>query len=77
MFDQLFSWKYTQEVDVALLKLYAESAPERLTELMAIDTGCSLEDCVDTLEKHSRLHALGQLYQIHGENDKALAVWTR
>ena len=66
-----------QEVDVALLKLYAESTPERLCDLISVDTGCSLEDCVDELEKHGRLHALGLLYQRHGENDRALAVWTR
>ncbi|XP_005106604.1 transforming growth factor-beta receptor-associated protein 1 [Aplysia californica] len=68
---------YKREVDVALLKLYAESAPERLCELISVDTGCDLDDCVEWLERHGRLHALGLLYQRHAENDKALAVWTR
>ncbi|CAL1541537.1 unnamed protein product [Lymnaea stagnalis] len=68
---------YKREVDVALLKLYAESTPEKLTELISVDTGCDLEDCVEWLEKHQRLHALGLLYQRHGESDKALGVWAR
>ncbi|KAH9518827.1 transforming growth factor, beta receptor associated protein 1 [Bulinus truncatus] len=68
---------YKREIDIALLKLYAESVPEQLTELISVDTGCDLGDCVEWLEKYNRLHALGLLYQRHGESDKALGVWTR
>ncbi|BFZ03908.1 hypothetical protein BsWGS_06948 [Bradybaena similaris] len=68
---------YKREIDVALLKLYAESAPEKLSELISVDTGCDLNDCVEWLEKYQRLHALGLLYQQHGEYERALAVWTR
>ncbi|CAG5123927.1 unnamed protein product [Candidula unifasciata] len=68
---------YKREIDVALLKLYAESAPEKLSELISVDTGCDLNDCVEWLEKYQRLHALGLLYQHHGEYDRALTVWTR
>ncbi|XP_055901147.1 transforming growth factor-beta receptor-associated protein 1-like [Biomphalaria glabrata] len=72
-----FALGYKREVDVALLKLYAELMPEKLSELISVDTGCDLGDCVEWLEKYNRLHALGLLYQRHGESDKALGVWTR
>ncbi|RUS87528.1 hypothetical protein EGW08_004704, partial [Elysia chlorotica] len=68
---------YKLEVDVALLKLYAESSPEKLPELLSDDPGCDLGDCVTWLERHGRLHSLGLLYQHHGESEKALAVWTK
>ncbi|GFR68319.1 transforming growth factor-beta receptor-associated protein 1 [Elysia marginata] len=67
---------YKLEGDVALLKLYAESWPEKLPELLADDPGCDLNDCVTWLERHNRLYSLGLLYQHHGESEKALAVWT-
>ncbi|GFO22479.1 transforming growth factor-beta receptor-associated protein 1 [Plakobranchus ocellatus] len=71
------AYGYKLEVDVALLKLYAESWPDKLSELLSDDPGCDLGDCIVWLERHGRFHALGQLYQHHGESEKALAVWTR
>lgn len=68
---------YKQEIDVALLKLYAEVNSPELVPLIAVDTGCDLKDCVECLEKYERHHALALLYKVHKENDKALAVWIR
>lgn len=66
---------FTQEVDIALLKLYAEFSPEKLADLISADNGCDLTDCADWLERHGRLHAQALLYQRHGECEKALSVW--
>ncbi|XP_060603083.1 transforming growth factor-beta receptor-associated protein 1-like [Ruditapes philippinarum] len=66
-----------QEIDVALLKLYAERNSAELLPLVEEDSGCDLKDCVEWLEKYQRHHALGLLYKYHGDNDKALNIWTR
>ncbi|KAJ8299668.1 hypothetical protein KUTeg_023728 [Tegillarca granosa] len=68
---------FKQEIDIALLKLYAEVNSPELIPLIAVDTGCDLKDCVDWLEKYNRYHALALLYKYHSENDKALHIWTR
>jgi lipopolysaccharide biosynthesis regulator YciM len=62
---------------VALLKLYAERNSAELLPLVEEDSGCDLKDCVEWLEKYQRHHALGLLYKYHGDNDKALNIWTR
>ncbi|XP_053384249.1 transforming growth factor-beta receptor-associated protein 1-like [Mercenaria mercenaria] len=66
-----------QEIDVALLKLYAERNSPELVPLVEEDSGCELKDCVEWLEKYNRHHALALLYKYHGDNDKALNIWTR
>lgn len=68
---------YLQEIDVALLKLYAETNSPELQTLVAVDTGCDLVDCVEWLTKYQRFHILALLYKYHGEHDKALGVWTK
>ncbi|XP_064600183.1 transforming growth factor-beta receptor-associated protein 1-like [Liolophura sinensis] len=68
---------FKQEIDGALLKLYAEVNSPELIPLIAIDSGCDLKDCTEVLEQYHRYHALGLLYKFHGENDKALHTWSR
>ncbi|KAK7098537.1 transforming growth factor-beta receptor-associated protein 1-like [Littorina saxatilis] len=71
------AYGFKQEIDVALLKVYAETNSPELQTLVAVDTGCDLHDCVEWLTKYGRFHALALLYKYHGENDKALGVWTK
>lgn len=71
------AYGFKQEIDIALLKLYAETNSPELLTLVAVDTGCDLHDCVEWLTKYQRFHALAILYKYHGEYDKALSVWTR
>ncbi|KAK6191375.1 hypothetical protein SNE40_003084 [Patella caerulea] len=66
-----------QEIDVALLKLYAENNSAELIPLLVSDTSCELADCVEYLERYQRHHALALLHKYHGENEKALHIWTR
>ena len=68
---------YFQETDVALLKLYAELNTEGLIPLISNDSGCDLNDCVEWLEKYKRFHALGLLYRLHSDHDKALGIWQK
>ncbi|WAR03136.1 TGFA1-like protein, partial [Mya arenaria] len=68
---------FKQEVDVALLKLYAEINSPELLPLIEVDSGCNLKDCAECLEKYDRHHALAMLCKYHGDNDKALNIWSR
>ncbi|XP_062566210.1 transforming growth factor-beta receptor-associated protein 1-like [Saccostrea cucullata] len=68
---------FKQEIDVALLKLYAELNSEGLIPLISNDSGCDLNDCVEWLGKYERYHALGLLYRLHSDHDKALGIWQR
>jgi len=43
-----------QEVDTALLKLYAEQDHESLLDLLASDNACLLADSAPWLEKHRK-----------------------
>ena len=43
-----------EEVDTALLKLYAEQDHESLLDLLASDNTCLLADSAPWLEKHSK-----------------------
>jgi len=65
------------ELDTALLKLFAELKPSELLGLIDSNGGCDVVDCVSWLEKFSRFHAQALLYHFHGDNDKALNIWTR
>ncbi|PVD33381.1 hypothetical protein C0Q70_04636 [Pomacea canaliculata] len=71
------AYGFKLEIDVALLKLYAETNSPELQTLVAVDTGCDLVDCVEWLTKYQRFHILALLYKYHGEHDKALGVWTK
>ncbi|XP_033638658.1 transforming growth factor-beta receptor-associated protein 1-like [Asterias rubens] len=68
---------FREEIDTALLKLYAESSPELLKTLVSSENTCSLHDAAEILQKHGRHHALGLLYRYHIDNEKALLVWAR
>ena len=69
--------KIFQELDTALLKLYAETDSSELIALIASEPACDMQDCITWLEKCKRYHAQALLYKYHGENDKALNIWTR
>ena len=64
-------------MDPVRLLLYAEINSLELLPLIEWELGCDLKDCVECLQKHERYHALALLYKYHGENDKALSIWTR
>ena len=67
----------SQEVNTALLKLYADSCSPKMWTLIKSDTNCDIEDCARWLEKSHQHHALALLQHYHGYDDRALAVWTR
>jgi hypothetical protein len=67
-----------QEVDTALLKLYAEiNAPELESFIAAGEITCDIKDCCDWLEKKKCYHALALLHQHAHDHDKALKVWAK
>ncbi|CAL8362400.1 unnamed protein product [Gadus morhua 'NCC'] len=66
-----------EEVDTALLKLYAEQDHESLLDLLASDNTCLLADSSPWLEKHSKYFALGLLYRCNGQDSAALQLWIR
>lgn len=45
---------FREEVDTALLKLYAEADHESLLDLLASDNACLLADSAPWLEKHHK-----------------------
>lgn len=45
---------FREDVDTALLKLYAETGHESLLDLLASDNACLLADCAPWLEKHHK-----------------------
>jgi hypothetical protein len=57
--------------------MYAETDSPELLTLLAGDSGCDLADCVEWLTQYGCYHALALLYRLHGQEDKALSVWTR
>ncbi|XP_061619004.1 transforming growth factor-beta receptor-associated protein 1 homolog [Phyllopteryx taeniolatus] len=66
-----------EDVDTALLKLYAEQDHESLLDLLASDNACLLADCVPWLEKYHKYFALGLLYHSNGQDTAALQMWIR
>ncbi|XP_061671043.1 transforming growth factor-beta receptor-associated protein 1 homolog [Syngnathoides biaculeatus] len=66
-----------EDVDTALLKLYAEQDHESLLDLLASDNSCLLADCVPWLEKYHKYFALGLLYHCNGQDSAALQMWIR
>ncbi|XP_051918602.1 transforming growth factor-beta receptor-associated protein 1 homolog [Hippocampus zosterae] len=66
-----------EDVDTALLKLYAEQNHESLLDLLASDNACLLADCVPWLEKYQKYFALGLLYHCNGQDPAALQMWIR
>ncbi|KAL6456082.1 hypothetical protein MHYP_G00359330 [Metynnis hypsauchen] len=68
---------FREDVDTALLKLYAEIGHESLLDLLASDNACLLADSAPWLEKHNRYFALGLLYHYNGQDSSALQMWVR
>ncbi|KAL4656550.1 transforming growth factor-beta receptor-associated protein 1 [Arapaima gigas] len=68
---------WREDVDTALLKLYAEANHESLLDLLASDNACLLPDSAPWLEKHCKYFALGLLYHHNGQDDAALQTWVR
>lgn len=66
-----------EDVDTALLKLYAEQDHESLLDLLASDNACVLTDSVLWLEKYHKYFALGLLYHYNGQDSGALKLWIR
>ncbi|XP_006639313.1 transforming growth factor-beta receptor-associated protein 1 homolog [Lepisosteus oculatus] len=66
---------YRDDVDTALLKLYAEANHESLLDLLVSENACVLMDSVPWLEKHKKFFALGLLYHYNGQDDAAVQLW--
>ncbi|XP_072850624.2 transforming growth factor-beta receptor-associated protein 1 isoform X2 [Pogona vitticeps] len=68
---------YKEDVDTALLKLYAEANHESLLDLLVTENFCLLTDSVAWLEKHRKFFALGLLYHSNGQDAAALQLWVK
>ncbi|KAK1798712.1 hypothetical protein P4O66_006996 [Electrophorus voltai] len=68
---------FREDVDTALLKLYAEAGHDSLLDLLASENACLLADSAPWLEKHHRYFALGILYHYNGQDAVALQLWVR
>ncbi|XP_076011478.1 transforming growth factor-beta receptor-associated protein 1 homolog [Genypterus blacodes] len=66
-----------EDVDTALLKLYAEQNHDSLLDLLASDNACLLADSAPWLEKYHKYFALGLLYHYNGQDSAALQLWIR
>uniref|UniRef100_A0A8C7IGV3 Transforming growth factor, beta receptor associated protein 1 n=1 Tax=Oncorhynchus kisutch TaxID=8019 RepID=A0A8C7IGV3_ONCKI len=66
-----------EDVDTALLKLYAEQDHESLLDLLASPNACLLADSAPWLEKHHKYFALGLLYHYNGQDSAALQLWVQ
>uniref|UniRef100_A0A667ZAK8 Transforming growth factor, beta receptor associated protein 1 n=1 Tax=Myripristis murdjan TaxID=586833 RepID=A0A667ZAK8_9TELE len=66
-----------EDVDTALLKLYAEQDHDSLLDLLASDNACLLADSIPWLEKYHKYFALGLLYNYNGQDSAALQLWIR
>ncbi|XP_017260971.1 transforming growth factor-beta receptor-associated protein 1 homolog [Kryptolebias marmoratus] len=66
-----------EDVDTALLKLYAEQDHESLLDLLASDNSCVLADSIPWLEKYHKYFALGLLHHCNGQDSAALQLWIR
>ncbi|XP_062982292.1 transforming growth factor-beta receptor-associated protein 1 isoform X2 [Elgaria multicarinata webbii] len=68
---------YKEDIDTALLKLYAESNHESLLDLLVTENFCLLPDSAAWLEKHKKYFALGLLYHSNGQDAAALQLWIK
>lgn len=66
-----------EDVDSALLKLYAEQDHDSLLDLLASENFCVVADCAPWLEKYHKYFALGLLYHYHGQDSAAVQLWIR
>lgn len=70
--------KCRKDVDVALLKLYAEdNSPELTTMIVASNPEGHLTECAEWLERCKHYHALALFYDHNGDQEKALGVWIK
>ncbi|KAH1186873.1 transforming growth factor-beta receptor-associated protein 1 [Mauremys mutica] len=68
---------YKEDIDTALLKLYAEANHESLLDLLVSENFCLLTDSAAWLEKHTKYFALGLLYHYNGQDAAALQLWVK
>ncbi|KAJ7319730.1 hypothetical protein JRQ81_019241 [Phrynocephalus forsythii] len=68
---------YKEDVDTALLKLYAEANHESLLDLLVTENFCLLADSAAWLEKHKKFFALGLLYHSNGQDAAAVQLWVK
>lgn len=68
---------YKEDVDTALLKLYAEANHESLLDLLVSENSCLLTDCAAWLETHKKYYALGLLYRYNSQDAAALQLWVK
>ncbi|XP_036309907.1 transforming growth factor-beta receptor-associated protein 1 [Pipistrellus kuhlii] len=66
---------YREDVDTALLKLYAEAGHAGLLGLLDGENACLLADSAAWLEKHKRYFALGLLYHHNNQDAAAVQLW--
>ncbi|EDO42369.1 predicted protein [Nematostella vectensis] len=66
-----------EEVDSALLRLYAEVNSPKLLEIVSNENHCATEDSENCLMKYERYHARALFHSNNKEPDKALDFWRR
>lgn len=66
---------YKEDVDTALLKLYAEADHDSLLDLLVTENSCLLMDSAAWLEKHKKYFALGLLYHYNNQDAAAVQLW--
>ncbi|KAM9212646.1 transforming growth factor-beta receptor-associated protein 1 [Dugong dugon] len=66
---------YKEDIDTALLKLYAEADHNSLLDLLVTENFCLLTDSAVWLEKHKKYFALGLLYHYNKQDAAALQLW--
>ncbi|XP_074210798.1 transforming growth factor-beta receptor-associated protein 1 isoform X1 [Camelus bactrianus] len=64
-----------EDIDTALLKLYAEANHESLLDLLVTENFCLLPDSAAWLEKHKKYFALGLLYHYNHLDAAAVQLW--
>ncbi|XP_063809484.1 transforming growth factor-beta receptor-associated protein 1 [Pseudophryne corroboree] len=68
---------YQEDIDTALLKLYAEADHESLLDLLVSNNACAMADSAAWLEKHKKYYALGLLYHYNKQDATAVQTWVR
>nr|XP_017531848.2 transforming growth factor-beta receptor-associated protein 1 isoform X1 [Manis javanica]XP_036875884.1 transforming growth factor-beta receptor-associated protein 1 isoform X1 [Manis javanica] len=66
---------HKEDIDTALLKLYAEADPDSLLGLLVTENACLLTDSAAWLEKHKKYFALGLLYHYNNQDAAAVQLW--
>ncbi|XP_062934548.1 transforming growth factor-beta receptor-associated protein 1 [Cynocephalus volans] len=66
---------YKEDIDTALLKLYAEADHDSLLDLLVTENFCLLTDSASWLEKHKKYFALGLLYHYNNQDAAAVQLW--